>query len=66
LILFVSIDPQMTGITNRFPCMENAEIRTFINGPESFTPDGQQHVYRSIKVCDDFREIKESVFHPYS
>jgi len=56
----------MTGITNRFPCMENAEIRTFINGPESFTPDGQQHVYRSIKVCDDFREIKESVFHPYS
>ena len=31
----------MDKILHRMPLMENAEIRSMINGPESFTPDGR-------------------------
>jgi len=40
----------MCGILKRFPSVENAEIRSFINGPESFTPDGNPHVSVSKEV----------------
>lgn len=31
----------MHGTVNRIPSIKNAEIRQFVNGPESFTPDGK-------------------------
>ncbi len=31
----------MNGMTHRIPALEKAEIRQFVNGPESFTPDGK-------------------------
>ncbi|MBT5414887.1 MAG: GcvT family protein [Rhodospirillaceae bacterium] len=32
--------PYMPGAIERIPALETAEIRTLLNGPESFTPDG--------------------------
>lgn len=34
-------EPLMSAALHRTPCLEKAEIRQFVNGPESFTPDGQ-------------------------
>ena len=31
----------MTVALERFPVLHKAEIRTLLNGPESFTPDNQ-------------------------
>lgn len=33
-------EPMMTGALHRLPALETAEIKTLLNGPESFTPDG--------------------------
>ncbi|MDI3309216.1 MAG: FAD-dependent oxidoreductase [Acetobacteraceae bacterium] len=33
-------EPLMRGALERVPALERAEIKRFINGPESFTPDG--------------------------
>ncbi len=33
-------DPLMQSALHRVPALRDAEIKTFINGPESFTPDG--------------------------
>ena len=38
-ILF-PLETLMQGALNRIPSIEKAEIRQFLNGPESFTPDG--------------------------
>ena len=38
--MFYFLDILMQGTLNRIPSIENAEIRQFVNGPESFTPDG--------------------------
>lgn len=38
---FVLEGELMDKILHRMPLMENAEIRSMINGPESFTPDGR-------------------------
>jgi 4-methylaminobutanoate oxidase (formaldehyde-forming) len=35
------IQPNMPVVLNRFPVLERAEIRMLVNGPESFTPDGE-------------------------
>ncbi|MGF7163431.1 4-methylaminobutanoate oxidase (formaldehyde-forming) [Rhodoligotrophos appendicifer] len=35
------IEPNMAAALERFPVMHHAEIRSVINGPESFTPDMQ-------------------------
>ncbi|MBL8701829.1 MAG: FAD-dependent oxidoreductase [Alphaproteobacteria bacterium] len=35
------ISDNIRVVMNRFPILERAEIRTLVNGPESFTPDGQ-------------------------
>ena len=35
------IEPNMAIALERFPVLQRAEIRTLINGPESFTPDMQ-------------------------
>ena len=33
-------EPLMTNAMHRTPCLETAEIKMLLNGPESFTPDG--------------------------
>ena len=33
-------EPLMTNALHRTPCLETAEIKMLLNGPESFTPDG--------------------------
>ncbi|MFO1217276.1 MAG: FAD-dependent oxidoreductase [Burkholderiaceae bacterium] len=33
-------EPLMTNAIHRTPCLESAEIKMLLNGPESFTPDG--------------------------
>ncbi|HSV47916.1 MAG TPA: FAD-dependent oxidoreductase [Ramlibacter sp.] len=33
-------EPLMTAALHRTPCLETAEIKMLLNGPESFTPDG--------------------------
>ena len=33
-------EPLMTNAIHRTPCLETAEIKLLLNGPESFTPDG--------------------------
>ena len=35
-----SLDILMQGMIHRIPSIANAEIRQFVNGPESFTEDG--------------------------
>lgn len=34
-------EPMMANALHRLPVLEHAEIKTLLNGPESFTPDGQ-------------------------
>ena len=41
----------MDGALKVFPALESAEIRTFVNGPESFTPDGFPYVSFTKEVC---------------
>ena len=33
-------EPMMTNALHRLPALEHAEVKTLLNGPESFTPDG--------------------------
>jgi len=33
-------EPMLNNALHRLPCLENAEVRMLLNGPESFTPDG--------------------------
>lgn len=33
-------EPMLNNAMHRLPCLENAEVRMLLNGPESFTPDG--------------------------
>ena len=33
-------EPIMEGALHRLPCLETAEVKMLLNGPESFTPDG--------------------------
>lgn len=33
-------EPMMVNALHRLPCLETAEVKMLINGPESFTPDG--------------------------
>jgi 4-methylaminobutanoate oxidase (formaldehyde-forming) len=36
--------PYMAHGIHRIPALEHAGIRTLLNGPESFTPDGEPHL----------------------
>ena len=51
------VDILMQGALHRIPSLENAEIRQFVNGPGSFTPDGKflfgevPEVTKSILYC---------------
>lgn len=38
---WAQIAPNMEIVMRRFPLLERAEIRSLVNGPESFTPDGE-------------------------
>lgn len=33
-------EPMMENALHRLPCLQDAEVRMLLNGPESFTPDG--------------------------
>jgi len=33
-------EPMMVNALHRLPCLESAQVRMLLNGPESFTPDG--------------------------
>lgn len=33
-------EPMMKNALHRLPCLEDAQVRMLLNGPESFTPDG--------------------------
>jgi glycine cleavage system aminomethyltransferase T/glycine/D-amino acid oxidase-like deaminating enzyme len=33
-------EPMLNNAMHRLPCLEQAEVRMLLNGPESFTPDG--------------------------
>ncbi len=52
-------EPLMTCAIHRAPCLETAEIKMLLNGPESFTPDGnfilgEAPELRNYFVCAGF------------
>ena len=52
-------EPLMTNAIHRTPCLETAEIKMLLNGPESFTPDGnfilgEAPELRNYFVCAGF------------
>ncbi len=52
-------EPLMTAAIHRTPCLETAEIKMLLNGPESFTPDGnfilgEAPELRNYFVCAGF------------
>jgi len=52
-------EPLMTNALHRTPCLEKAEIKMLLNGPESFTPDGnfilgEAPELRNYFVCAGF------------
>lgn len=52
-------EPLMTAAIHRTPCLETARIKMLLNGPESFTPDGnfilgQAPELRQYFVCAGF------------
>ncbi len=51
--LYASSGPLMEQILHRIPDMEYAEIRQFVNGPESFTSDLQPLLGETAEVCVD-------------
>ncbi len=38
---WAQFEPYMATAMRRFPCLQSAGIKMLLNGPESFTPDGQ-------------------------
>ena len=46
--------PLMEAALHRTPCLETAEIRQLLNGPESFTPDGNFILGESPEVAGFF------------
>jgi glycine cleavage system aminomethyltransferase T/glycine/D-amino acid oxidase-like deaminating enzyme len=52
-------EPLMTAALHRTPCLETAEVKMLLNGPESFTPDGnfilgEASELRNYFVCAGF------------
>ena len=52
-------EPLMTAAMHRTPCLETADIKMLLNGPESFTPDGnfilgEAPELRNYFVCAGF------------
>lgn len=52
-------EPLMTAALHRTPCLETAEVKMLLNGPESFTPDGnfilgEAPELRNYFVCAGF------------
>lgn len=55
-------EPLMTSALHRVPALETAEIKTFLNGPESFTPDnnfvlGEAPETRGVFVAAGFNSM---------
>jgi 4-methylaminobutanoate oxidase (formaldehyde-forming) len=43
-------EPMMLNALHRIPALETAEVRTLLNGPESFTPDGSFFLGESAEM----------------
>jgi len=50
---FAHFEPVIEKAVKRFPLLEGAGIRTFFNGPESFTPDNR-YLLGPTPECDNF------------
>jgi 4-methylaminobutanoate oxidase (formaldehyde-forming) len=51
---FDHFEPILTSAANRVPALEHAGIKTFFNGPESFTPDDRYLLGETAEVKDLF------------
>jgi len=47
-------EPMMMNAMHRLPCLETAEVRMLLNGPESFTTDGQFMLGESADLAGFF------------
>ena len=47
-------EPLMTNAMHRTPALETAEIKMLLNGPESFTPDGNFILGEAPELCNYF------------
>ncbi|MCG8545011.1 MAG: FAD-dependent oxidoreductase, partial [Alphaproteobacteria bacterium] len=47
-------EPMMLAALHRLPALETAEVKTLLNGPESFTPDGSFLLGESAETCGLF------------
>ena len=43
-------EPMMMNAMHRLPCLEHAEVKMLLNGPESFTPDGSFFLGESMET----------------
>ena len=55
-------EPMMLNALHRIPALETAEVRTLLNGPESFTPDGsfmlgESAELRRLYLCCGFNSV---------
>ncbi len=47
------LDPLLEKLLDRVPAIQNVGIRTFFNGPESYTPDGK-YVLGNVPGCGNY------------
>ena len=47
-------EPMMANALHRLPVLETAQVRTLLNGPESFTPDGTFMLGETAETCGLF------------
>ncbi len=47
---FAHFEPVLATAVNRMPMLAKAEIKTFFNGPESFTPDGRFYLGEAAEL----------------
>ncbi len=47
-------EPLMTNAMHRTPCLETAPVKMLLNGPESFTPDGNFILGEAPELCGYF------------
>ena len=47
-------EPLMTAAMHRTPCLETAKVKMLLNGPESFTPDGNFILGEAPELCHFF------------
>jgi 4-methylaminobutanoate oxidase (formaldehyde-forming) len=55
---FDHFEPYLENSFKRFPILENAGIRKFFSGPESFTPDTQYLLGETLEVSNLFTMLR--------